>query len=95
MAKRFKAPEPWQPVPYDPHIIASIQAMIAGTATPHQQQSGMRWIVEVVCGTYEQPCKFGPDGTLQTYFMGGRIFSGQQIVKMTKLKITSPQEREA
>jgi len=87
VAKRFKAPEPWQPVPYDAHIIASMQALFAGAATPHQQQSAARWIVEVAAGTYEQPFKPGPDGDRLTAFMCGRIFVGQQVVKMTKLKI--------
>lgn len=83
---KAKTPLPWQAVDYDEGITAAIKALNAGNANEGQQQRALKWIIEVVCATYEQP--FQPDGrggSRATEFMCGRMFAGQQIIKQTKL----------
>lgn len=80
--------DPWMPALYDDggHIIASVKAWAAGTASETQQQTAFRWVVEVLCGYYD--LSFRPDdkgGPRATDFAEGKRFVGLQIVKMTKL----------
>lgn len=88
MSKAPKAPLPYQPVPYDEAITAAIRALNNGTASPEMQQRGLKWIIEVAAGTYEQPFRpGGQDGARETDFSCGRMFVGQQIVKQLKLQL--------
>lgn len=78
-----KAPPYLQPAQYDVHIVASIQALAVGVATPHQQQSALAWIINDACRTYD--LSFAPDSDRGTSFAEGRRFPGLQIVKLTKI----------
>ena len=77
--------DPWLPVFYDDYIIASVRAVQVGNASEAQQQTFFRWVVEVASGYYDQPFRPGVEGARATDFACGRLFVGQQIVKMTKL----------
>jgi hypothetical protein len=62
---------------------AALQAMQAGTASEHQAREGMKWIIENACATYQQT--FIPGDPYASAFMSGRVFAGQQILKMLRL----------
>ncbi|MDB5600746.1 MAG: hypothetical protein JWN71_2790 [Xanthobacteraceae bacterium] len=82
MAKR-PPPQPWHPAPYEDADTAAIQALIAGNANASQQQRALVWIINVLCGTYDQPYRPGSDR--DTVFACAKQFVGQQIVKQTKV----------
>lgn len=76
---------PWQPVKYQPADATAIRMLFEGTADSAMQKRALKWIIEEACGTYQQSFIPDDDGRRNTDFMLGRIFAGQQIVKMTKL----------
>lgn len=83
--KKTRAAGPHIPADYDVADAAAIQALVNGTAEPHQQQRALKWIIEQASGTYE--FQFYPDDR-QTSFALGRGFVGQQIVKMTRMNLS-------
>jgi hypothetical protein len=85
------APLPWHPAPYDEAITGAIKALASGTANDGQQQRAFKWIIEVVCGTYD--LSYRPDDR-DTVFAEGKRFVGMQIVKQLKLT-TTPERRGA
>jgi len=74
---------PWYPVPYDVPVSAAIKALASGTANEGQQKRALDWIINVACGTYDQP--YRPDSDRDTAFACGRQFVEQQIVKQIKI----------
>jgi hypothetical protein len=86
------APAPWHPAPYDETITGAIKALAAGNANESQQQKALKWIIEILCGTYDLSYRPGGDGERDTAFAEGKRFVGAQIVK--QLKLTTP-ERSA
>jgi hypothetical protein len=80
---------PWHPAPYDETVTGAIKALHAGNANAAQQQRALKWIVEVLCGTYDLSYRPGEDGERDTAFAEGKRFVGQQIVK--QLKLTTPE----
>lgn len=78
-----KAPAYIQPADYGPLQAASIQALAAGIATPHQQQAALAWIIEAAANAYD--LSFTPDSDRATAFAEGRRFVGLQIVKLLKI----------
>ena len=79
--------DPWKPADYELPDIAAVQAMALGQATPDQQQRALKWIVETVAGTYEQP--YSPTSARDTDFALGKRHVGLQVVKATKLNLAS------
>jgi len=77
--------EAWGFAPYDDADIIAIHALIAGTATADHQRRGMAWIINQAAGTYDQPYHPGENADTDTVFACGRMFVGQQIVKLSKL----------
>lgn len=75
----------WLPVPYELADATAIQALNAGTADAHQQKRALAWIINQAAATYEMP--YRPESARDTDFMLGRVFVGQQIVKMLKLAV--------
>ena len=86
MAQKPPPGAAWAPAPYDPADIGAIQALGRGEAQPHQQTRALKWIVEAVCGTYDQ--SFRPDSERETAFAEGRRFVGLTLVKATKMDIS-------
>ena len=78
-----RAPAYIAPPPYEVLHVAAIQALASGSASPHQQQEALRWIIEQASATYD--LSFSPESDRATSFAEGRRFVGLQIVKMTKL----------
>lgn len=69
----------------------ALQALQRGDATKAQQQRALRFIVERIACTYDQPFRPGHDG--QTDFACGKMFVGQQIVKLLNVNL-APHLRE-
>ena len=79
---------PWKPPAYENADVAAIQALAKGTATPDQQKRAIDWIINKGCATYDFPYRpGGMEGDRDTCIAIGRMFVGQQIVKLLKLKI--------
>jgi hypothetical protein len=70
------------PPKYELPDVAALQAVMAGEATPEQQQRAMTWIIYGACGTYDLDYRTEPRDHA---FASGRRFVGLQIVKMLKL----------
>ena len=77
-----KAP-PCLAVRYDPEVIpAAVRAFLADPA----HALFARWLIEELCGTYQQPFFLDAQGGERAgNFMCGRIFVGQELVRMSKL----------
>lgn len=79
---------PWRPPSYEEADVVAIQALARGTANLEQQRRALTWIIERAAGTYEMSYRpGGEDGARDTVFAEGRRFVGNQVVKMTKLKV--------
>jgi hypothetical protein len=97
-----KRKEIWHPPAYsddDIRAIQSIALFAMGATTPWKPgqeppaptpldcKRALDWIINHACATYENAFVANdPNGRIGA-FMEGRRFSGQQIVKLTKLKI--------
>lgn len=79
---------PWKPPAYEDADAAALQALGRGNATPDQQKRALDWIVTRAAATYDLPYRpGGAEGARDTDFALGRMFVGQQIVKLLKVKI--------
>lgn len=86
---------PWKPVPYEDADVAALQALAKGVATAEQQKRALNWWIEKAAGTYDLPYRpGGREGERDTLMAIGRMFVGQQTVKLLKLKIGQLQRRE-
>lgn len=74
------------PADYEPADVAALQALLAGNANQVQQERALDWIITHACRTYDQP--YRSERPHDTAFEAGRMFAGQQIVKMLKLKLS-------
>lgn len=63
----------------------AIQALYTGTATEGQQQRALNFIINELCLTYDQP--YRPWSDRETTFACGKMHVGQELVRLTKLKI--------
>jgi hypothetical protein len=77
---------PWKPPPYEDADAGALQALARGTATAEQQKRALDWIVTKAAGSYDWPYRPGLDDR-DTNVALGRMFVGQQIVKLLKIKI--------
>lgn len=76
----------WLPVDYDLITVDAVKAMSRGEATADQQGRVLKWIIETVCETYTLPFRSDADGgERETSFALGRVFAGQQIVKLVNM----------
>lgn len=80
----------WLPPEWDIADAKAIQQLAAGEAPPEQQRRALKWIIENACGTYDMP--YRPESSRDTDFACGRMFVGQQIVKLLKLNLTKLKE---
>lgn len=90
-----KPVKPWVPAPYELADISAIQALHRGDATPDQQQRALKWIIESACATYDMSYfPGGEDANRDTIFAEGRRFVGNQLVKATKLNLSTLRRNE-
>lgn len=80
-----KQADRWRIPKYDIADAAAIQALVKGAATPEQQKRALDWIVVKAAQTYEMP--FDLESDRVSAFYAGRMFVGQQIVKMMKMPL--------
>lgn len=83
------ATQPWHPAPYEEADVYAIKALVAGVASEGQQKRALDWIVNTLCGTYDQPYRPGDGGDRDTVFACAKMHIGQQIVKLTKIVLKS------
>jgi hypothetical protein len=76
---------PLLPTKYEDKHVAAIQALMHGKATEGQQQLALKFIIEDVCSTYDEP--YRPDSERDTTFALGKRHAGMEIVKLTKVKM--------
>lgn len=85
-ARIAPAAEPWSPVPFDRATVFALKALQAGSASEGQQKRALAWIINQAAGTYDLPFRpGGPEGDRATVFATGRMFVGQQLVKLLNL----------
>lgn len=79
---------PWLPTPYEEADAYAIQALAQGIANPSQQKQALKWIVENCAGVYDMTFRPGDEeGRRNSDFAEGKRHVGNQIVKLTKVKI--------
>lgn len=84
--KKSLVQSPAVPAEYELADASAIQALMRGEADEGQQQRALKWIVEVAAGSYQ--FQYYPSDR-DTAFALGRGFVGQQIVKLSKLNLSS------
>jgi hypothetical protein len=72
--------------PVSRHVVASIKALHAGTATPHQQQTALQWIVREAGGKAHSPYHVTDRDTA---FALGRHFVADLIVGLFNAEFSS------
>lgn len=82
--------EPWLPAKYTLADAQAIQSLERGEATPEQQKRALNWIIDNAALTYDFP--YRPTGDRDTSLACGRMFVGQQIVKLIKLNLNKIKE---
>lgn len=79
---------PWLPATWAPADAGALQALVRGDCPPHLQQRAVAFIVNDLCGTYDQPYRpGGHESERDTTFALGKMWVGQQIVRLIKVKI--------
>jgi hypothetical protein len=78
-----KIPEAFSPATWEVADVMAVQACVAGTATPEQQQRAIDWIVYRAANTDE--VEYRPEER-DHVFASGRRFVGLQIRKLMALK---------
>jgi hypothetical protein len=73
------------------HQASAIQALARGEADPKQQKDALSFIINDICLTYDMP--YRSDSQRDTDFLLGRIFVGQQIVKLIKVNLMKVKEK--
>jgi len=86
---------PWLPPAYENADVAAIQALARGAATADQQKRALAWVIEQAADTYGMSYRpGGVEGDRDTVFAEGRRFVGNQVVKLTKLKMGQLERRK-
>lgn len=78
--------DPWRPPDWELADAAALQALARGDASPEQQQRGVAFVVNQLCGTYD--LSYRPTSSRDTDFAEGKRFVGLQIVKLLKLNLS-------
>lgn len=75
-----------QPPTYKASQVYALQALAKGEANAHQQKQALDWIIDQASNRWDQPY-FGDDegGSTATAFACGRMFVGQQIIKLVNM----------
>lgn len=76
---------PYMPPKYDDPDIFAIQALVKGEANADQQKRALSWIINECCKTYDM--SYRPDNQTDTVFAEGKRYVGNEIIRMTKMKV--------
>lgn len=80
-AKKWRIPE------WNDRQVYALQALARGEATEYQQKDVLKFIVEKICGTYDET--FDLDSERVSAHYQGRRFVGLQIVKLISLNMAA------
>jgi hypothetical protein len=93
--KRASAFEPWAPPPTDLVDVAALKALQRGDATEQQQRHALKFIVERVCGTYEEQFCPDEDGRRATDYALGKRRVGLFLVSLLAAPIKNFRDPDA
>jgi len=93
--KKPQAFEPWAPPPTELPDVAAIKALARGDASPEQQRHALKFIVEKVCGAYEEQFCPGEDGRRATDYALGKRRVGLYIVTLLAVDIKRYRDPDA
>ena len=91
VSNKMRAERPDAPAFYTYPVVVAVHALARGEANPHQQTEVLKWILEFVAGVNEH--QFYPDDRM-TAFSLGRKFVGDQIIKVSKLDLSTLRSNE-
>jgi len=74
----------YSPSKYKAADVTAIQQLERGEANSDMQRRALNWIINEVCGTYDQSYREGD--THETAFAEGKRFVGNTLIKMLKLE---------
>ena len=83
MTKPQKSAPPHLRCDWDIPVVAAVQALSRGEATPEQQRQALNFIINQAAATYGQ--SYQETGDRDTTFAEGRRFVGLQLVKLLHL----------
>lgn len=83
---------PWLPSTIRYHQQMALKNLEIGNASPAEQVAVLRWIVEDLCRTYDQP--YFADSPTDTAFAAGKMYVGEQIRRWLKTPMVPKDERE-
>lgn len=89
-SKRGVAEKPkhaYHPAPWEVHEAEAIQALFEGRASPDQQRTALKWILEGACAYTDWAYRPGPSSR-DTDMCLGRQFVGHQIIKLSRLNLS-------
>lgn len=78
-----KPTPPYLRCDWDVPVVAAVQALSRGEATPEQQKGALNFIINHAAATYGQ--SYQETGDRDTTFAEGRRFVGLQLVKLLHL----------
>lgn len=91
MAEKKKLPDGLAVPKWEDYHISAIQALSRGDANAEQQKLALQYIVNNICLTYDMP--YRPDNQRDTDFLLGRMYAGQQIVKLLRVNLNKIKEK--
>ena len=74
----------WMPPDWELADAGALQALQRGDASPDMQQRALKYVIEVLAGTYDMSYR---DNDRDTTFAEGRRFVGLQCVKLLKVNL--------
>jgi len=83
---QVKAPAAHDPAPWEDKHAQALQAVQAGVATPDQQRTALRWIIEGACG--HNDWAYRPGSERDTAMFLGRQFVAKQIIKLCNINVS-------
>lgn len=91
MAEKKKLPDGLSICKWESYHVSALQALSSGTANSEQQKLALQYIINNICLTYDMP--YRPESTRDTDFLLGRMYTGQQIVKLLKINLNKIKEK--
>ena len=78
---------PWKKPDFEPADASALQALARGDCPGHLQQRALNFIIYKLCGTYDFPYRPGTEGARDTDMALGKMWVGQQIVNLLKIRV--------
>lgn len=76
----------WSYAPYDDDDVRAVKALASGKASEGQQRIALAWMIYNASRTYDLPFRpGGVDGQRASDFACGRMFVGQQVIKLINM----------